>query len=310
MSQGQDKGLVVSNFDKRYIKTKNRPNYIEKVVYQRVIKSVTEWIDEMFLHTNKVADVKFVFCDDWQLVFHVDYGEKQYSLVMAQPDVPLGEMKTASDNLTKYAKVRKESVLVPLQFYNVISPYYDEKKEIGHTFWKEMYFLPSLEFANCIISQKEGFGMFVPEIYSAFEAFSEEESEVVCACMIAKLVSLYDDKTQSGIAACRLGGGDFVLDKAWDRNALSTENTLKCMRLVAARKEVKCSYEEYLSLIRHEFGQKTFAKSEMEKDKSILLNHQAKCGVTSSAIEQGIKLGEELRLKNSAKKEIGGKCKY
>lgn len=143
-----------------------------------------------------------------------------------------------------------------------------------------------------------------------FEKFSERESEVVCACMIAKLVSLYDDKTQSGIAACKLGGGDFMLEKEWDRENITASNTLKHMKLIACREEVHCSFEKYISLIRHEFGQKTYYASEELRDKSVLINHKARVGMTSSAIEAGIAIGRKLRRDSTDKKEIGGKCKH
>ena len=82
--------------------------------------------------------------------------------------------------------------------------------------------------------------------------------------MIAKLVSLYDFENQEGLCSCKIGGGDFMLPKEWEMEDLSVENTLNKLYLIAAREKVKCSFDEYLRLIREEFSKITISIPEEE----------------------------------------------
>ncbi|MBR2301010.1 MAG: hypothetical protein IKA41_03560, partial [Bacteroidaceae bacterium] len=59
--------------------------------------------------------------------------------------------------------------------------------------------------------------MYIPEPFYRFEGFTREQEQVVNSCMIAKLVSLYDFEKGQGIASCKLGGGDFMLPKGWEK---------------------------------------------------------------------------------------------
>ena len=80
--------------------------------------------------------------------------------------------------------------------------------------------------------------------------------------MIAKLVSLYDFEMCQGIAACKLGGGDFMLEKGWEKQPLTIESTLNGMYLIAAREMITCSFEDYLELIRDEFSRQTIHENQ------------------------------------------------
>ena len=71
--------------------------------------------------------------------------------------------------------------------------------------------------------------------------------------MIARLVQYFDTKNSLGIGACHLGGGDFVLEKGYENEAISHENILKRMKLIAARELLPMSLEEYMERIQKEF---------------------------------------------------------
>lgn len=279
-----------------YIKnTKAAPKAIELKIYKSMTKSVAQWFDEMYLFSGVPADIKFINYGDTELVYVLTYGDKRFTLLFGQPIVPEGEIKKEAELLKKYARIDRQTVVSPLKYYSVGQTYFDEKIDYCHTFKKEAYITPYFMQARCVASQEDGFGIYVPEPEYHFEKFSENESEIVCACMLAKLISLYDEKNKSGISACKLGGGDFMLDKEWDRENLTAPNTLKHMKLIAARDEVHCSLEDYIMLIIQEFGKKTYYKTEAQRDKKILLNHKARVGMTNSAIKKGIAMGLELR---------------
>lgn len=59
--------------------------------------------------------------------------------------------------------------------------------------------------------------MYIPEPYYRFKHFTPKQEKVVNSCIIAKLVILYDFETQEGISSCKLGGGDFMLPKGWEK---------------------------------------------------------------------------------------------
>ena len=42
---------------------------------------------------------------------------------------------------------------------------------------------------------------------------------------------------KEGICSCKLGGGDFMLQKGWEDETLIIENTLNNLYLIAARKK-------------------------------------------------------------------------
>ena len=41
----------------------------------------------------------------------------------------------------------------------------------------------------------------------------------------SNLVRLYDEERNLGIGACKIGGGDFILEKSWDKSDKSISST-------------------------------------------------------------------------------------
>jgi hypothetical protein len=106
--------------------------------------------------------------------------------------------------------------------------------------------------------------------------------------MIALLLRLHDGRV--GIAAAKLGGGDFILEKEWDSLEFSVDNTLRCMKLIAARDTVEVGRDEYVQIIRREFVKRTYYEDEDERDKSVIVNWKARVPMTEAAIEMGIQI--------------------
>lgn len=272
------------------------PREVEYQVYQAVSKSFAEWFDELYLFSGKKADIQFINYGDTELVYVLKYGGEKFTMLIGQPQTPMGQIKQEAELLQKYAKNDSKSVVAPLRYFVAASPFLDEEKDYFRQFKKEAFITSYHNQARCIASDKHlGYGIYVPEPEYHFEPFTHEESEIVCACMVAKLVMLYDQKTKSGISACKLGGGDFILDKEWDREHINATNTLQNMKLTAARQEIKCSLEEYITILRRELGQRTYYSNEEERDQNIIVNHKNRSGMTSSAIEKGIAVGLSLR---------------
>lgn len=59
--------------------------------------------------------------------------------------------------------------------------------------------------------------------------------------MIAMLIKFFDDKNNLGIGSCRLGGGDFVLEKGYEDEQITYENILKRMKLIIEVKKKEIS---------------------------------------------------------------------
>lgn len=113
--------------------------------------------------------------------------------------------------------------------------------------------------------------------------------------MIAMLIKFFDDKNNLGIGSCRLGGGDFVLEKGYEDEQITYENILKRMKLIAARELIHISFEEYVRRLKDEFSKRTYYRIEEERDKSVLINYKSRAPMTLEEIERGIEMGYELR---------------
>ncbi len=268
---------------------------VEFKIYKSMTKSVAEWFYNKHVRNGNLPEVKFINYGDTELVYLLTYGDKRYTMLFGQPIVKEGGIIREYELLKKYYYQDKSTVVAPIEYYRVSQSYFNKRKDWFKTFNKEVYITPYFMQARCIASQEDGFGIYVPEPKYHFEKFSEKECEIVCACMIAKLISLYDEGSKCGISACKLGDGDFMLDKEWNRQNISKDDTLKHMRLNAARDEINCSLEEYIALLSKEFPMRTYYTDEENRDRSILINHKAQIGMSESAIKKGIEWGMELR---------------
>ena len=162
---------------------------------------------------------------------------------------------------------------------------------------KELYIAPYIYQARCIASQDHGYGVYVPEPYYRFDTFSPKDRETVNTCMIANLVRLYDDEKGRGIGACKIGGGDFILDKAWDTSDKSIDSTLESMKLIAAREMVPMTLSDYEQQLLIEFSERTYYKRLEDRNPNILINHKNRIPMTYGEIGNGIELGRQLRKK-------------
>lgn len=232
---------------------------------------------------GKNKRLQFINYGDTQLVYVLSVGERKYTMLLGQPATEFGTVKKEYDNLKALGKNNKQNVVVPMQYFK------DDKDK------RELYVTPYLYQARCIGVEDKEWGAWIPEPVYHFKEFQGEERSIINSSMIAILIKFFDDKNNLGIGACRLGGGDFVLEKGYENEQITYENILKRMKLIAARELIQVSLDEYIERLKEEFTRRTYYKSEEERDKSVLINYKSRAPMSLQEIEKGIEIGYELR---------------
>lgn len=227
------------------------------------------------------ASIKFINYGDTELVYVIDELGNKRTLLVGQPNVKFGTVKIEYDNLQKLYKQNSSLVVCP-------SIYFSHQD-------REAYVTPYFNQARCIATQEIGWGAYIPEPDYHFKRYSLEDEYVICTAIIANLITLYDEQEKLGLASCKIGGGDFILEKEWDRESHSMENTLHRMHLIAARELISIELPGYINLLRNEFSKNTYYKKLAEKDPNILVNLKNRYPMMKESIEDGIALGLKLR---------------
>lgn len=236
---------------------------------------------------GKTKRVTFINYGDTQLVYVLGVNDRKYTLLLGQPTSEFGIVKRENDNLKRLWKNNRENVVAPIHYF---------ESQDGK---RELYVTPYIHQARCIAcDDDDGWGVYVPEPDYHFRSFSEEERKVINSSMIALLVKMYDQKNKQGIGSCKIGGGDFILEKGFEDVPLTQENILKRMKLIAARDMVSIGFDDYIQSIRNEFSKRTYYSSEKDRDKSILINHKCRVPMTPEEIDEGIEVGMQLRKKD------------
>lgn len=139
--------------------------------------------------------------------------------------------------------------------------------------------------------------MWVPEPEYHFTAFKPKDREMINACMVALLIKVYDGK--QGVSRISLGGGDFMLEKGFENYDINFENILKRMKLIAARSLVEMELEDYINVLKQELSGKIKDDYKMK-----IIGEKLTRPLELHEIEEGIKLGLELREKNKMKEKV------
>lgn len=243
-------------------------------------KEVIDKAPELFDHN---MSLDFINYGDTQMVYVLTANGRQWSVLVTQPSEGVGVGKREFDNLRMLSTENEDVIVRP--------DYYFSDGE------KELYVAPYIYQARCVASQDVGYGVYVPEPYYRFEPFLEFESNVVNTCMIANLIRLYDEERCQGIGACKIGGGDFILDKSWDNCDKSIESTLERMKLIAAREMIPMSLDDYSERILFEFTNKSYYSKIEHRDPKFLINHKNRVPMNLDVVKDGIELGKQLRKK-------------
>ncbi len=230
---------------------------------------------------DDVFKINFINYGDTELVYVIDESGYKRTLLVGQPDVEFGTVKKEYENLNKLAKRNPNLVVCPTNYFS--------KGD------REAFLTPYIHQARCIASSELGYGAYVPDPSYYFLVYSEDDEYTVCKAMIANLILLYNQDENLGLASCKIGGGDFILEKEYDSESHTIENTLKRMHLIAARELIKIDFNSYVHLLRNEFNRRTYYKKIKERDPNILINHKNRIPMSREAIEDGIQLGLKLK---------------
>lgn len=268
--------LGIENMNAAYIET----NEIQETKYE--YKKITKFLNlykEHYAKNNNMSvdDIKIEFINygKTELVYVLtDKLKNQYTLLVKQPKVSLGEVKKEAENLVGLNALH-ENIVAPVEYFNL----YDQ----------ELFVTPYIYQARCIASDQK-WGMYIPEPFYRFVPFTEEQESIINQCMIAKLVSFYDFLNNEGVASCKLGGGDFILPKGWELEHPTIENTLNNLYFIAAREKLNCSFDEYTELLIQEFSKRTIGEDE---DKFII-NKRGRVPMNIIDIQNGIELGKKI----------------
>jgi len=247
--------------------------FLEKVVNSNTIPEFQ----------GKDKSLQFINYGETQLVYVLSVGKRKYTLLLGQPATEFGVVKKEYENLRWLGKKNKQNVVIPIQYFS------DEKGK------HELYVTPYSYQARCIGVDTSEWGVWIPEPEYYFKEFSPQQKMIVNSSMIAILIKMFDAEKNLGIGACKLSGGDFMLEKGYENQEMTYENVLKNIKLIAARELITISLEEYISRLREEFSRKTYYKTEAERDKSILINYKSRAPMSAEEIERGITLGCKLR---------------
>jgi len=247
--------------------------------YSKIVNFVQSYV-------LKYAENKGKGIENFSLEF-INYGRTQIVYVLT--DKQTGEKITilAKQPVVEYGKIAQEATYLSelnMVDSSVVAPidYFCDGEQ-------ELYVAPYIEQARCVASDKK-WGMYVPEPFYRFEDFTNEQERIVNACMIAKLVSLYDFNKNHGVGACKLGGGDFMLPKGWEMIKPTFENTFDKLYLIAAREMIECSFDDYLDILRTEFSRVTIN----ENQEDLKLNVRGRVAMNLKDIEKGIEMGKQI----------------
>lgn len=251
---------------------------------EEVIKTEDFLCDLKFNRSDLVkpnSTIEFINYGDTELVYVIKNDSEKETLLVGQPTNTLGIVKTEYENLRHLAKKHPSIVVAPRAYVT------DSVREA--------YITPYIYQARCIASQNIGYGAYIPEPYYRFERYSKDDAYLITKAIIATLIRLYDEEHKLALAECRIGGGDFILEKEFDNVIHSEENILKHLRLIAARKLITIELKEYFEILKHEFTKRTYYHYLSDKDPNILVNVKNRIPMEKEAIEDGITLGLKLR---------------
>lgn len=247
-------------------------------------EKTNEFLNDLIKNNPKYfnnSQIEFINYGDTELVYVVDENGYKRTLLVGQPCTSFGEVKTEYDNLIKLHNENPDLVICPIAYF-----YNDDR---------EAYLTPYIYQARCIASQDIGYGSYIPDPYYRFEKYNEDDEYIITSVMVANLVKLYNTQEKLALASCKIGGGDFILEKEYDKEPHTIENALKRMHLIAARKLIKIEFKDYLNLLRTELVKRTYYNNIVEKDPNIIINLKNRIPIKEEAVENGITLGLKLR---------------
>lgn len=227
------------------------------------------------------STIEFINYGDTELVYVIKKPDTIDTLLVGQPSTPLGTVKLEYDNLRHLSTKNPSIIVTP-------TTYISNGK-------REAYITPYIKQARRIATYDDTYGAYIPEPYYRYEPYKEQDEYLVSMAIVANLIRLYDYDKKLALAECKIGGGDFIIEKEYDTEPHTEETILRRMKLIAARKLINIELKDYIELLRKELSKRTYYRSLSERDNSILVNIKNRVPMSKEAIEDGIKLGLSLR---------------
>ncbi len=276
--QNEALGIPESDFEYHIIPG-NLSRRAEVALTQEYLVDLPSQIPTVLDEQN--SDFEFINYGDTELVYVYTTPKGKFTALVGQPIVPLGQVRLEYENLKLLAEKNPQLVVAPVAYVS------------NQT--REGYITPYIKQARCIATYANRYGAYVPEPFYRFEAYSESDEYLITKIIIANLIRLYDEDKKLALADCKIGGGDFIMEKAYDQVPHTEQTTLEHMKLIAARKLINIEMKEYLKLLKSEFRKRTYYRTLQEKDPRILVNLKNRVPMSKEAIEDGITLGLSLR---------------
>lgn len=236
-------------------------------------------------------DLKFINYGTMSLVYVMKVKDEQFAVFLGYPQTPFGSLEKESKNLNIFG-CYSDRVIPTCHYFVCDSPLIK----------RELFSMPYFFQARTISSKNKHFGIYIPEPEYHFKKLSQNATEVLQTCMIATLVESFDSKNKKGISKVEVVGGDFILEKDWNSNKPTIEDTLSKIKLIAARDYVECSFKDYLDLIREEFSVETKRPETFLANNNYVLSTCNETPFSTEVIEKGIDLGKQLRKEHFSQK--------
>ena len=235
----EKEALGINDYDFIYYELSPEQQPIEEVI------KTSEFIENDFAnylkenypnYYSKNIRIKFINWGHMEVVYVLDNGHKKYTLLMGQPNLEYGKVKSEYDNLKILSK-NNDDVVSPLLYYG--NPKYN----------REIYMTPYYYQARCISYFDEKLGVYVPEPDYHFEEFNGYKKDIIEEAITAKILSLYNLGTHVGLDEFNVSSGDFILEKGFEDTINNVNNVFNDMKVIAARKLVNMSLDDYIDLI-------------------------------------------------------------
>ncbi|MBQ8762093.1 MAG: hypothetical protein IJZ26_02085 [Clostridia bacterium] len=242
---------------------------------------------------NKLK-MKFINFGYYSTIYVLKNDNNYKTVLVGSPYLEFGRMKKEADLLKHFNKI-ENSVVAPVSFF----------AEDKLAYKRELFVTPYFYQARAVSNLDGKFGIYIPEPEYRFEESSKEQTMAMKTCIIAKLISSFDDKNNLGISDVQIISGDFIMEKEWEKLEPTLQNTYDNMKLISARDCINCSLDEYIDLIKKEFTKSTSSKLYKYKaNTNYKLNTCSDIVFTSKEIEDGINLGMEKRQQRVNKEQF------
>lgn len=299
--QEQRKKLMEELLQEYYIGNKNQMGIPGSgLIYHKVIderdqlkehQKTISFLQELLKNNpqfDESCKIEFINYGDTELVYVVTLpNNEKKTILVGQPSIPFNTVKIEYENLIRLSKNNPHLVVKPEGYFtNGV---------------REAYITPYFNQARCIASIHGSYGIYVPEPNYHFERYSETDEYIITKLIIANLIRLYDYERKLALAECKIGGGDFIMEKSFDTIPHTEENALSRMHLIAARKLINIELSDYITLLKEEFKKITYYNTLNQRDYTTIVNIKNRTPMSSKAIEDGISLGLNLRKNHKFK---------